>query len=46
VADLVVEAGLMTRDEVVRQLAPSRLSGIRPITTSIPVIDLQGEPSE
>jgi aspartate ammonia-lyase len=46
VADLVVEAGLMTRHDVERQLAPSRLSGIHPITTAIPVIDLQGEPSE
>jgi aspartate ammonia-lyase len=46
VADLVVEAGLMTRTDVMRQLAPSRLSGIHPITTTIPVIDLQGEPSE
>jgi fumarate hydratase class II len=46
VADLVVEAGLMSRQEVERQLAPSRLSGIHPITTAIPVVDLQGEPSE
>jgi len=46
VADLVVEAGLMTRHDVERQLAPSRLSGIHPITTAIPVIDLQGEPHE
>lgn len=46
VADLVVEAGLMTRTDVMRQLAPSRLSGIHPITQTIPVIDLQGEPSE
>ena len=46
VADLVEEAGLMTRAEVLRHLAPSRLSGIRPITTAIPVIDLHGEPSE
>ena len=46
VADLVVEAGLMTRHDVERQLAPSRLSGIHPITQAIPVIDLHGEPSE
>ena len=46
VADLVVEAGLMTRTDVIRQLAPSRLSGVHPITQTIPVIDLQGEPSE
>ena len=46
VADLVVEAGLMTRTDVIRQLAPSRLSGVHPITQTIPVVDLQGEPSE
>ncbi|MFK4730136.1 aspartate ammonia-lyase [Agromyces mediolanus] len=46
VADLVVEAGLMSRDEVERQLSPSKLSGIRPITTAIPVQQLQAEPSE
>ncbi|MCP2371504.1 aspartate ammonia-lyase [Agromyces terreus] len=46
VADLVVEAGLMTREAVEAQLVPSKLSGIGPITQAIPVIDLQGEPSE
>ncbi|GAA1844895.1 aspartate ammonia-lyase [Agromyces salentinus] len=46
VADLVVEAGLMTRESVEAQLVPSKLSGITPITQAIPVIDLQGEPSE
>jgi len=46
VADLVVDAGLMSRDEVVAQLQPSKLSGIRPITTVIPVQHLQGEPHE
>jgi len=46
VADLVVEAGLMSRDEVVAQLQPSKLSGIRPITTVIPVQHLQSEPHE
>jgi aspartate ammonia-lyase len=46
VADLVVEGGLMTRSDVERHLAPSRLSGMHPTTTAIPVIDLQGEPSE
>ena len=46
VADLVVESGLMTRDDVEKQLSPSRLSGMHPITSAIPVIDLQGEPSE
>jgi len=38
VADLVVEAGLMTREEVTKQLRPERLSGIEPITQTIPVI--------
>ncbi|MCI2958970.1 aspartate ammonia-lyase [Agromyces atrinae] len=46
VADLVVESGLMTREAVVRQLSPKRLSGIQPVTMAIPVIDLQAEPSE
>ena len=46
VADLVVESGLMTREDVTAQLSPSKLSGVRPITMAIPVIDMQGEPSE
>ncbi|GAA1747881.1 aspartate ammonia-lyase [Agromyces humatus] len=46
VADLVVESGLMTREDVTAQLSPSKLSGMRPITMAIPVIDMQGEPSE
>jgi aspartate ammonia-lyase len=46
VADLVVEAGLMTREDVMKQLQPGRLSGIVPITQAIPVADLQGEASE
>lgn len=46
VADLVVEAGLMSREAVMAQLQPSKLSGILPITTAIPLVDLQGEPSE
>jgi len=29
-----------------KQLQPGRLSGIRPITQAIPVVDLQGESSE
>ena len=46
VADLVVEAGLMTRDEVdaaARSRRGSRASSRS--RTAIPVIDLQGEPS-
>ncbi|MGW9631426.1 aspartate ammonia-lyase [Agromyces sp. NPDC055520] len=46
VADLVVEAGLMSREAVMAQLQPAKLSGIRPITMAIPLIDLKGEPSE
>ncbi|WP_438856277.1 aspartate ammonia-lyase [Agromyces sp. M3QZ16-3] len=46
VADLVVEAGLMTREDVTRQLMPSRLSGVHPITQAINVVELKGEPSD
>ena len=46
VADLVVEAGLMSREDVTRQLMPSRLSGVHPITQAIPVVERKGEPSE
>jgi hypothetical protein len=38
VGDLVVEAGLMTRDEVDKQLSPARLSGLEAITQAIPVV--------
>jgi aspartate ammonia-lyase len=37
VADLVVEAGLMSRDEVVKQLSPARLSGLETVTAAIPI---------
>ena len=37
IAELVVEAGLMTQDEVARVLSPERLSGVVPATG---VIDL------
>ena len=46
VADLVVEAGLMTREDVMKQLQPGRLSGVQPVTQAIPIIDSKGEPSE
>ena len=41
VADLVVEAKLMTREDVMRELEPARLSGVvtAPTTTSIPIIE-------
>ncbi|WP_438353336.1 aspartate ammonia-lyase [Microbacterium sp. CJ88] len=38
VADLVVEAGLMSRDEVLKQLSPARLSGLEAITAAIPIV--------
>jgi aspartate ammonia-lyase len=37
VADLVVESGLMSREEVAKQLSPKRLSGLEAITEAIPV---------
>ena len=36
----------MTRDDVMKQLQPGRLSGVQPVTQAIPVIDVRGEPSE
>ncbi|MGM7697204.1 aspartate ammonia-lyase [Microbacterium sp. A84] len=38
VADLVVEAELMSREEVTKQLSPARLSGLEAITSAITVI--------
>ena len=38
VADLVVEAGLMSREEVLRLISPARLSGIEAMTAAIPII--------
>ncbi len=38
VADLVVEAGLMSPDEVAKQLSPARLSGLETITAAIPIV--------
>ena len=38
VADLVVEGGLMTREEVTKQLSPARLSGLEAITAAIPIV--------
>ncbi len=37
IADLVVEAGLMSREEVTKQLSPARLSGLEAITAVIPI---------
>ena len=38
VADLVVEAGLMSRDEGIKQLSPARLSGLETVTAAISVV--------
>jgi aspartate ammonia-lyase len=38
VADLVVEAGLMTREEVMKQISPARLSGLETMTAAIPIV--------
>jgi aspartate ammonia-lyase len=38
VGDLVVEAGLMSREEVDKQLSPARLSGLEAITQAIPIV--------
>ncbi len=46
VADLVVEAGLMSREEVMKQLSPSKLSGIDAKMAIAPAAEVQGEPSE
>ncbi|HBR87796.1 MAG TPA: aspartate ammonia-lyase, partial [Microbacterium sp.] len=37
IADLVVEAELMTREEVAKQLSPARLSGLEAVTSAIPI---------
>jgi aspartate ammonia-lyase len=39
VADLVVEAGLMSLEEVTKQLSPARLSGLETHTAAIPIVD-------
>lgn len=38
IADLVVEAGLMSREEVTKQLSPARLSGLEATTAAIPLV--------
>jgi len=44
VADLVVEAGLMNREDVTKRLRPERLTGVEPATTAIPVISPEDLP--
>lgn len=46
VSDLVVEAGLMSADDVAKQLSPARLSGLEAITAAIPVALPDVEASE
>ncbi|MGB3413900.1 MAG: aspartate ammonia-lyase [Microbacteriaceae bacterium] len=43
VADLVVAAGLLSRERVEQLLTPERLSGITPVTAAIPIIISDGE---
>ncbi|MFB8388172.1 aspartate ammonia-lyase [Microbacterium sp. NPDC055910] len=38
VADLVVEAELMSAEEVAKQLSPARLSGLEAVTAAIPIV--------
>ncbi|TAJ49700.1 MAG: aspartate ammonia-lyase [Herbiconiux sp.] len=40
IADLVVEADLMSRERVMKLISPARLSGIEAITSAIPIIEL------
>ncbi|MFB2581849.1 aspartate ammonia-lyase [Herbiconiux sp. P15] len=44
IADLVVEADLMTRERVMKLISPARLSGLEAITSAIPVIDVESHP--
>lgn len=44
VADLVVEAGLMSRADVEKQLSPARLSGIEAVTAAIPTMVVPDDP--
>ena len=46
IANLVVAAGLMDRDQVSRVLSPERLSGIQPMTGVISVIKVTEVPGE
>lgn len=46
IADLVVEAGLMTREEVMKQISPARLSGLETATSAIPVIAAEDLPQD
>ncbi|HEV7184108.1 MAG TPA: aspartate ammonia-lyase [Leifsonia sp.] len=39
VADMVVDAKLMSREEVTKLLSPARLSGLEAITTAVPIVN-------
>ncbi|GLK18429.1 aspartate ammonia-lyase [Herbiconiux flava] len=41
IADLVVEAGLMSRERVMKLISPARLSGIEAITAAIDVVEME-----
>ncbi|CAN5181652.1 aspartate ammonia-lyase [soil metagenome] len=43
IADLVVEADLMSRERVTKLLSPARLSGLETVTSTIPVIVTDAE---
>lgn len=45
IADLVVEGGLMSRDEVTKQLSPERLSGLQAVTAAMPIIGFETAPT-
>lgn len=38
IADLVVEAGLMSADDVAKHLSPARLSGLQAVTAAVPIV--------
>ena len=46
VADLVVEAQLMSRDDVTALLSPARLSGMESVTTAVPIMSHPVERTE
>ena len=45
IADLVVEAGLMPRERVMKLLSPARLSGLETPTAAITIVDLTDPPA-
>jgi aspartate ammonia-lyase len=48
IADLVVEADLMTRERVTKLISPARLSGLEAVTSAIPIVteDDLADPSD